>query len=64
MEVAVCDLKAMVKKMAKGELLIPEERIEKVILLIRGHKVMMDSDLADLYGVSTKRLNEQVRRAY
>ena len=42
--------------------LVPVERIEKYILFLRGHKVMLDSDLADLYGVSTKRLNEQVRR--
>lgn len=32
------------------------------ILLIRGRKVMIDADLAELYGVATKRLNEQVRR--
>lgn len=44
------------------ELLIPAERIEQSILLIRGQKVMLDNDLADLYGVPTKRLNEQVRR--
>lgn len=42
--------------------LIPVELIEKKILLIRGEKVMLDSDLAVLYGVVTKRLNEQVRR--
>ncbi|MBI2988457.1 MAG: ORF6N domain-containing protein [Deltaproteobacteria bacterium] len=42
--------------------LIPSERIERSILLIRGHKVMLDSDLAELYGVPTRRLNEQVRR--
>jgi len=42
--------------------LIPAERIEAKILLIRGQKVMLDADLASLYGVSTKRLNEQVRR--
>jgi ORF6N domain-containing protein len=36
--------------------------IERHILLLRGQRVMLDSDLADLYGVSTKRLNEQVRR--
>ncbi len=36
--------------------------IEQKILLIRGQKVMLDSDLAALYGVTTKRLNEQVRR--
>src|SRR5438874_4532236 len=41
--------------------LIPAERIEQAILLIRGHKVMLDSDLADLYGVTTSRLNEQVK---
>ena len=41
---------------------IPIEAIEHGIFLIRGHKVMLDSDLAELYGVPTKRLNEQVRR--
>ena len=38
------------------------EHIEQSILLIRGHKVLLDAHLADLYGVTTKRLNEQVRR--
>ena len=42
--------------------LIPSERIERSILLIRGKKVMLDADLARLYAVSPKRLNEQVRR--
>lgn len=37
-------------------------RVESLILLIRGQRVMVDADLAALYGVSTKRLNEQVRR--
>jgi hypothetical protein len=36
--------------------------IETLILTIRGQKVILDSDLADLYGVSTSRLNEQVKR--
>ena len=40
----------------------PAEAIETRILLIRGHKVMLDADLASLYQVTTKRLNEQVRR--
>jgi hypothetical protein len=44
------------------KVIIPIERIEKNILLIRGKKVMIDADLAELYGVPTKRLNEQVRR--
>jgi len=48
--------------MAKSELLIPEERIEKSILFIRGHKVLLDSDLAELYGVETKNLNKAVQR--
>jgi hypothetical protein len=43
-------------------MLVPIERIEKSILFLRGQKVMLDADLADLYGVTTKRLNEQVRR--
>lgn len=42
--------------------IIPIEKIEKNILLIRGRKVMIDADLAELYGVETKRLNEQVKR--
>lgn len=41
---------------------IPLEKIERAILSIRGEKVMLDSDLAEIYGVETKRLNEQVRR--
>jgi len=42
--------------------IIPAERIERSILVIRGQKVMLDADLARLYGVTTKRLNEQVKR--
>jgi hypothetical protein len=42
--------------------MIPIERIADSIFLIRGMRVMIDADLARLYGVSTKRLNEQVRR--
>jgi len=38
------------------------ERIEKAIFLIRGHKVMLDADLAELYGVKTKALKQAVRR--
>jgi phage regulator Rha-like protein len=42
--------------------LVPMERIERAIILVRGEKVMLDSELAEIYGVETKRLNEQVRR--
>jgi len=42
--------------------LAPTLRIESRILVIRGQKVMIDADLAELYGVPTKRLNEQVKR--
>ena len=42
--------------------LVPRERIEQTILLIRGHNVMLDSDLAQLYGVTVGRLNEAVKR--
>ena len=38
------------------------EQIKEMIYIVRGQKVMLDSDLAELYGVETKRLNEQVRR--
>jgi len=42
--------------------LVPIERIAQYILMLRGQRVILDADLAKLYGVSTKRLNEQVRR--
>ena len=45
-----------------GKSILPTERIERSILLIRGKKVMIDADLATLFGVTTKRLKEQVRR--
>ena len=48
--------------MARTQALIPVERIERAILLIRGHKVMLDADLGRLYGVPTKALNQAVRR--
>lgn len=41
---------------------IPVDRIHQSILFIRDEKVMLDADLAVLYGVTTKRLNEQVKR--
>ncbi len=48
--------------MAVRRSLVSVERIQRAILLIRGQKVMLDADLARLYGVTTKRLNEQVKR--
>ena len=42
--------------------LVPHERIEQTIFVIRGHNVMLDSDLAQLYGVTVGRLNEAVKR--
>ena len=44
--------------------LIPQERIESRIFLIRGRKVMIDRDLAILYGVDTKYVNRQVKRNF
>jgi ORF6N domain len=41
---------------------IAARRIERLILLIRGHKVMLDADLADLYGVETRILIQAVKR--
>jgi len=44
------------------DLTIPDEVIMNKIYFIRGHKVMLDKDLAELYGVETKWLKEQVKR--
>jgi hypothetical protein len=41
---------------------VPVQRIERSIFLIRGHKILLDSDLADLYGVKTKYLIQAVKR--
>jgi len=45
-----------------NKLVIPVERVQQVIYLIRGQKVMLDRDLAQLYGVETRILNQAVRR--
>jgi len=45
-----------------GTVLVPVEHITRSILVLRGHKVLLDAQLAALYGVTTKRFNEQVRR--
>jgi hypothetical protein len=48
--------------MSTAESLVPVERIEGLIFLIRGQKVMLDTDLAQIYGVETKALNRAVKR--
>ena len=45
-----------------GRLPVPVELAERRILIIRGHKVMLDNDLAELYRVETRVLNQAVRR--
>jgi len=40
----------------------PSGHVEKRIFVIRGHRIMIDADLAEVYDVTTKRLNEQVKR--
>jgi phage regulator Rha-like protein len=50
------------KKTETNKIRIKEDHILNKIYIIRGHRVMLDSDLAELYGVETKRLNEQVKR--
>ena len=44
------------------EVTIPDEVITNKIILIRGQKVMVDRDLAELYGLGTKQLKRQVKR--
>ena len=48
--------------MAKSKAIIKIGTIQQRILLIRGEKVIIDADLAEAYGVPTRRLNEQVKR--
>ena len=51
-----------VKKSGTSGVAIPIAHITQAIWLIRGHKVLLDSDLADLYEVETKALNRAVKR--
>lgn len=46
----------------KDTALMPVEHIARSILILRGQRVLLDNDLAVLYGIVTRRLNEQVRR--
>lgn len=48
--------------MGSESLPIPAERIERGIFVVRGQRVMLDADLAELYGVPTKALNQAVKR--
>jgi hypothetical protein len=50
------------KKLTNSSLAVSVQLIERRIYLIRGQKVLIDFDLAELYGVSTKQLNQQVSR--
>ena len=50
------------KEMADSRALVKAGRIQRRILLVRGEKVIIDSDLAEVYGVTTKVLNQAVRR--
>ncbi|WP_415161465.1 ORF6N domain-containing protein [Parafilimonas sp.] len=52
----------MAKETMKLHLMMPDEAVINKIYLIRGQKVMLDRDLAEMYGVETRRLNEQVKR--
>ncbi len=50
------------KSLEEKAIKIPEERIERIILFVRGQKVIIDADLAVLYDVPTKALNQAVKR--
>ena len=52
----------MAKSIKKLELVLPDEVVMNKIYLIRGQKVMLDSDLAEMYGVETKVLKQAVKR--
>lgn len=47
---------------AMSKELIPQDILESKIFIARGHRIMLDRDLAQLYGIEVKRLNEQVKR--
>lgn len=58
----ICPVSIMAKKKSQQKSVIPAERIERAILLVRGHKILLDDELATLYGVPTGSLNRAVKR--
>jgi hypothetical protein len=61
-KLAICDLGVTISAAMADQNLLPVERIERAILVLRGHRVLLDADLAVLYGVETKALNRAVKR--
>jgi len=55
-------VKNLKSQIGTSNLAVPPERIERGILLIRGQRVMLDADLAELYDIPTKALNQAVKR--
>src|SRR5262249_27661538 len=67
LEVTDCDFKIWIHRetrMAKKSALalVPVEQIERQIYVVRGERLMLDEELAELYGVPTKVLNQAVKR--
>jgi hypothetical protein len=62
MRPALKKLKVFRRRHMDEKSMIPDERIEGIIILIRGQKVILDRDLAQLYGVTTGNLNKAVKR--
>jgi hypothetical protein len=60
--VNICPHKVTEEIVDKKKVTIPNGHVEQLILLIREQKVILDANLAGLYGVETRRLNEQVKR--
>ena len=50
------------KSSSDGAAIVLAERVAQSILLIRGHRVILDAELATMYGVTTKALNQAVKR--
>src|SRR5436190_9482991 len=61
-EVTICDFKKSRMTRPEATLVIDQQDLERRILVVRGQRVMLDVDLARLYGVSTKSLNQAVKR--
>jgi hypothetical protein len=61
-EVTTCDIKVMTKKTDQSEVLAVIDNIEDHIYVIRGLRIMLDTDLADIYQVETRVLNQAVKR--
>src|SRR5690349_21146196 len=61
-EITICDLKRANKNFMNKTALVLANKVDSKIQVLRGQRIILDSDLAELYGVPVRQLNQQIKR--